>query len=199
MTDFGIPALTALLLHALVPRAGGCGAAATFGPPRSDRVNPVRISVAGCGNPGLGDPRRRKNHAPGMGVAAVAGTNTGYRGRAGRRRFDGDADARRAGFAARAGTRSDISATSHALLSAATTYQSLFAFSMMGLVLAPNLLQLFMCWELVGSARTCSSATGINVQRPPVPQSRPSGRRRRAMSACSSASSSCGGRAARSI
>jgi NADH-quinone oxidoreductase subunit L len=30
------------------------------------------------------------------------------------------------------------------------TYQSLFAFSMMGLTLAPNLLQLFMCWELVG-------------------------------------------------
>src|SRR5262245_34482618 len=30
------------------------------------------------------------------------------------------------------------------------TYQSLFAFSMMGLVLAPNFLQLFMCWELVG-------------------------------------------------
>jgi NADH-quinone oxidoreductase subunit L len=29
-------------------------------------------------------------------------------------------------------------------------YQSLFAFSMMGLVLAPNFLQLFMCWELVG-------------------------------------------------
>jgi NADH-quinone oxidoreductase subunit L len=29
-------------------------------------------------------------------------------------------------------------------------FQSLFAFSMMGLVLAPNLLQLFMCWELVG-------------------------------------------------
>ncbi|MEQ1574551.1 MAG: NADH-quinone oxidoreductase subunit L [Vicinamibacterales bacterium] len=30
------------------------------------------------------------------------------------------------------------------------TYQSLFAFSMMGLVLSPNFLQLFMCWELVG-------------------------------------------------
>jgi NADH-quinone oxidoreductase subunit L len=30
------------------------------------------------------------------------------------------------------------------------TYQSLFAFSMMGLVLAPNLVQLFVCWELVG-------------------------------------------------
>jgi NADH-quinone oxidoreductase subunit L len=30
------------------------------------------------------------------------------------------------------------------------TYQSLFAFSMMGLVLSPNLLQLFVCWELVG-------------------------------------------------
>jgi NADH-quinone oxidoreductase subunit L len=30
------------------------------------------------------------------------------------------------------------------------TYQSLFAFSMMGLVLAPNFLQLFICWELVG-------------------------------------------------
>ena len=30
------------------------------------------------------------------------------------------------------------------------TYQSLFAFSMMGLVLAPNFLQLFLCWELVG-------------------------------------------------
>jgi NADH-quinone oxidoreductase subunit L len=29
-------------------------------------------------------------------------------------------------------------------------YQSLFAFSMMGLVLAPTLLQLFVCWELVG-------------------------------------------------
>ena len=29
-------------------------------------------------------------------------------------------------------------------------YQSLFAFSMMGLVLAPNFLQLFLCWELVG-------------------------------------------------
>jgi NADH-quinone oxidoreductase subunit L len=29
-------------------------------------------------------------------------------------------------------------------------YQSLFAFSMMGLVLAPDLLQLFICWELVG-------------------------------------------------
>src|SRR5262245_24947582 len=30
------------------------------------------------------------------------------------------------------------------------TYQSLFAFSMMGLVLAPNFVQLFICWELVG-------------------------------------------------
>ena len=29
-------------------------------------------------------------------------------------------------------------------------YQALFAFSMMGVVLAPNLLQLFICWELVG-------------------------------------------------
>lgn len=29
-------------------------------------------------------------------------------------------------------------------------YQSLFAFSMIGLVVAPNLLQLFICWELVG-------------------------------------------------
>ncbi len=29
-------------------------------------------------------------------------------------------------------------------------YQSLFAFSMMGLVLAPNFVQLFLCWELVG-------------------------------------------------
>ncbi|NQW05600.1 MAG: NADH-quinone oxidoreductase subunit L [Acidobacteria bacterium] len=29
-------------------------------------------------------------------------------------------------------------------------YQSLFAFSMLGLVLAPNLVQLFICWELVG-------------------------------------------------
>ena len=30
------------------------------------------------------------------------------------------------------------------------TYQSLFAFSMMGLVLSPNFVQLFVCWELVG-------------------------------------------------
>jgi NADH-quinone oxidoreductase subunit L len=29
-------------------------------------------------------------------------------------------------------------------------YQSLFAFSMMGLVLAPNFIQIFVCWELVG-------------------------------------------------
>ena len=29
-------------------------------------------------------------------------------------------------------------------------YQSLFTFSMMGLVLAPNFVQLFICWELVG-------------------------------------------------
>src|SRR5688572_3457684 len=29
-------------------------------------------------------------------------------------------------------------------------FQSLFAFSMIGVVLAPNLLQLFVCWELVG-------------------------------------------------
>src|SRR5580765_184505 len=29
-------------------------------------------------------------------------------------------------------------------------YQALFAFSMMGLVLAPNFVQLFICWELVG-------------------------------------------------
>jgi len=29
-------------------------------------------------------------------------------------------------------------------------YQSLFVFSMMGVVVAPNLLQLFICWELVG-------------------------------------------------
>ena len=29
-------------------------------------------------------------------------------------------------------------------------YQSLFAFSMIGLVLAPNFVQLFVCWELVG-------------------------------------------------
>ena len=29
-------------------------------------------------------------------------------------------------------------------------YQSLFVFSMMGVVIAPNLLQLFICWELVG-------------------------------------------------
>src|SRR5262245_42295958 len=29
-------------------------------------------------------------------------------------------------------------------------YQALFAFSMMGLVLAPNFVQLFVCWELVG-------------------------------------------------
>jgi NADH-quinone oxidoreductase subunit L len=29
-------------------------------------------------------------------------------------------------------------------------YQSLFAFSMLGLVLAPNFVQLFICWELVG-------------------------------------------------
>jgi NADH-quinone oxidoreductase subunit L len=43
-----------------------------------------------------------------------------------------------------------LSDESPAALGRYYTYQSLFAFSMMGLVLAPNLLQLFICWELVG-------------------------------------------------
>ena len=34
-------------------------------------------------------------------------------------------------------------------------YQSLFAFSMLGLVAAPNLVQLFICWELVGCVPIC--------------------------------------------
>ena len=38
----------------------------------------------------------------------------------------------------------------HAALGRYYAYQSLFAFSMIGLVLAPNLLQLFICWEMVG-------------------------------------------------
>ena len=43
-------------------------------------------------------------------------------------------------------------------------YQSLFAFSMMGLVLAPNFVQLFICWELVG---LCSYLLiGYYYQRP---------------------------------
>jgi NADH-quinone oxidoreductase subunit L len=41
------------------------------------------------------------------------------------------------------------------------TYQSLFAFSMMGLVLAPNFVQRFICWELVGLCSYLLSATGI--------------------------------------
>ena len=45
-------------------------------------------------------------------------------------------------------------------------YQSLFAFSMMGLVLAPNFVQLFICWELVG---LCSYLLiGYWYQRPEV-------------------------------
>jgi NADH-quinone oxidoreductase subunit L len=43
-----------------------------------------------------------------------------------------------------------LSDESPAALGRYYTYQSLFAFSMMGLVLAPNLLQLFISWELVG-------------------------------------------------
>ena len=49
-------------------------------------------------------------------------------------------------------------------------YQSLFAFSMMGLVLAPNLLQLFICWELVG---LCSYLLiGFWYQKPSKPRAR---------------------------
>jgi NADH-quinone oxidoreductase subunit L len=43
-----------------------------------------------------------------------------------------------------------LSEESPASLGRYYTYQALFAFSMMGVVLAPNLLQLFICWELVG-------------------------------------------------
>jgi len=43
-----------------------------------------------------------------------------------------------------------LSEESPASLGRYYTYQSLFAFSMMGLVLAPNFVQLFICWELVG-------------------------------------------------
>jgi NADH-quinone oxidoreductase subunit L len=69
-------------------------------------------------------------------------------------------------------------------------YQSLFAFSMMGLVLAPNLLQLFICWELVG---LCSYLlVGFWYQKP-------SGRRRQATRRCSSDSCCCSARRGRSI
>ena len=49
-------------------------------------------------------------------------------------------------------------------------FQSLFAFSMMGVVLAPNLLQLFVCWELVGvcslpADRILVSQTGGGARR----------------------------------
>ena len=47
-------------------------------------------------------------------------------------------------------------------------YQSLFAFSMLGLVFAPNFLQLFVCWELVG---LCSYLLiGFWYQRPAAAQ-----------------------------
>jgi len=77
-------------------------------------------------------------------------------------------------------------------------YQSLFAFSMMGLVLAPNFLQLFICWELVG---LCSYLLiGYWYQRPAAARAavKAFGRRRRGTSGSSWASSGCGGRRARS-
>ena len=65
---------------------------------------------------------------------------------------DDDARARHARGAARADLLARLpAATSRApALGRYYAYQSLFAFSMMGVVLAPNLLQLFICWELVG-------------------------------------------------
>ena len=44
-------------------------------------------------------------------------------------------------------------------------YQSLFAFSMLGLVLAPSFLQMFIFWELVGLCSYLLSATGTTGPR----------------------------------
>ena len=66
-------------------------------------------------------------------------------------RLDDHAHARRARGVARPGVLGGLSQRRAAAgLGRYYTYQSLFAFSMMGLVLAPNFVQLFICWELVG-------------------------------------------------
>jgi NADH-quinone oxidoreductase subunit L len=50
------------------------------------------------------------------------------------------------------------------------TYQSLFLFAMNTLVLAPNLLQAFLGWELVGWSATCSSASTSASRAPRRPR-----------------------------
>ena len=51
---------------------------------------------------------------------------------------------------------------------------SLFAASMLGLVLTNSLLVLYIGWELVGICSTCSSASGTNAAPPPRPPRKPS-------------------------
>ena len=154
MTDAGTLALVALLLPALVvpgPCARGAAAAARAAgglvlDPVRRRRRSARRSLAWQRHAGGRVSRLVWDWLPSQRTAArrpsaCSPTPTRRSCSAGRAR----------GAASCRSTRSATCTTSRQpALGRYYTYQSLFAFSMMGLVLAPNLLQLFICWELVG-------------------------------------------------
>jgi NADH-quinone oxidoreductase subunit L len=61
-------------------------------------------------------------------------------------------------------------------------FLSLFAGAMLGVVISNSLLLLFMCWEIVGLTRICSSASGIKSPPPRPPRKKPSSPRASATS-----------------
>ncbi len=154
MTDAAPLALVAWLLPAaafvLLARA----------PSRSSRRAAGRLrrpcwSPPGrCGRRGAPGARRRP-------ASSAACCGSGCRSRAGRWRMVGvladpdstlDAAARGGRVVPRPALLARLSRRRAARPSLGRyyAYQSLFAFSMMGLVLAPGFVQLFVCWELVG-------------------------------------------------
>ncbi len=139
----------------VVSAAGAARAAPAVRPPRGVRVDRAArwralvaaITALAASAVALGEPVRAVwNWLP------RAGGPAGRHRRARRRRVDADAAARRPSWRSLVQIYSlgYLDDEPKPALGRYYAYQSLFAFSMMGLVLAPNLLQLFICWELVG-------------------------------------------------
>ena len=112
----------------------------------------VRGGRAGRRAPGLAAPVGRRLHPHRHRVDPAGVRLAGHGGRARRRGLHPDAGAGGAGVASSSSSTRWATSTTEppASLGRYYVYQSLFAFSMMGLVLAPNFVQLFICWELVG-------------------------------------------------
>ena len=142
-----------LAARRVVPAPGRRRAAAPLrrGPPRWLSILFAAGALAAASARGARAPARWLSRDR-LGVDPRGGRRARHRGRARGRRLHADAGAGRAGRpSSSSSTRSGYLADEPpASLGRYYAYQSLFAFSMMGLVLAPNFVQLFICWELVG-------------------------------------------------